>query len=140
MTVIYKLILSFLMVAAWYASSIQNNEDAVSLQYLKNTLSYEVEFCMRIDMEIFYNLTVLFLMGLARHAQSTQVNLQYLCDILKEVRNAVRDLTSYNVLPSLTLFFCQCGSHTKPFLYMFNYLCNISSLSFHVMVGPCKLA
>ena len=90
----------------------------MSLQYLKNKLSYEVEFCMRIDMEVFYNLTILFLMCLARHAQSTHVNLQYLCDILKkEFRNEVRDLTArigssivltiyytFHVLPLLTLF------------------------------------
>ena len=129
-TVIYKLILSFLMVAAWYASSIQNNKDAVSLQYLKNTLSYEVEFCMRIDMEIFYNLTVLFLMGLARHAQSTQVNLQYLCDILKkEFRNEVRDFTA--LIGSSIVFTIYYTSHVLPPLTLFlSYLEFISSLFF----------
>ena len=38
-------------------------------------------FYMLINLKFFYKLIVLFLMGLARHAQITRVNLQYLCDI-----------------------------------------------------------
>ena len=52
-------------------------------------------------MKVFYKLIVLFLMGLARHAQSTQVNSQYL---KKEVNNEVRDLTalaSSNTTPTI---------------------------------------
>ena len=41
-------------------------------------------FCMLINMKVFYKLIVLFLMGLARHAQITRVNLQYLCVILRK--------------------------------------------------------
>ena len=67
---------------------------------------------------------VSFLVGLARHAQFTGIDLQYLCNIF-EVRNEVRELTAlavsntyltiYNtadVLASLILFLSQYGIHT----------------------------
>ena len=41
-------------------------------------------FCMLINMDILYKVIVLFLMGLARHAQITWVSLQCLCDILRK--------------------------------------------------------
>ena len=37
----------------------------------------KLTFCMLIYMKVFYKLIVLFLMGLARHTQSTWVNLQF---------------------------------------------------------------
>ena len=52
-------------------------------------------FRILINMNIFYKMIVLFLIGLARHAQITWVNLQYFYDNLKkEVTNEVRDLTA----------------------------------------------
>ena len=41
-------------------------------------------FCMLIEMKVFYKLIILFVMGLARDAQSTQLNLQCFCDISGE--------------------------------------------------------
>ena len=41
-------------------------------------------FYMLITIKFFYNLIVLFLMSLARDAQSTRVNQQWLCNILKK--------------------------------------------------------
>ena len=109
-------------------------------------------FCMLINMEVFCKLTVLFLMGLARFAQITQLKLQYLCEILGK-KSGSYELTGLagsntsltinytsNVLPPLTLFFSECGIHTKRFLHLFNHLCSISSLLFQVTLGPCKLA
>ena len=71
----------------------------------------------------------------------------------KEVRNEVKDLTALagsnatltiyytsNVLPPLTLFPSPYGIHTKSFLHLIIFLCNISSFLFQVTVGPCKLA
>ena len=43
----------------------------------------KLEFCMLINMKVFHELIILFSMGLTRHAQITQVNLWYLCDILR---------------------------------------------------------
>ena len=93
-------------------------------------------------------------MGLARHAQITEINLQYLYDIVRKksgMKN--KDLTAlagsdttltiyytFNILPPLTCFFSQYGIHTKPLLHLINCLCNISLLLFEVTVGPCKLA
>ena len=42
-TVFYKLILSLLMGVSRHAQKTQNNKFAVSLQYLKKELSYEVD-------------------------------------------------------------------------------------------------
>ena len=42
-------------------------------------------FWMVINMKVFYRLTVLFLTYLTRYIQSTGVNLQYLCDILRKM-------------------------------------------------------
>ena len=53
----------------------------MSLQCLKKELSQEVDVLHIEKDESFYKLIVLFLIRLARHAQFTQVNLQYLCDI-----------------------------------------------------------
>ena len=144
-TVIYKSTLSFLVGVVRHSYSAQNNKCAVSLQYLKKQLSYEV-YILHAD-KVFYKLIVLFFMDLAKHAA---ISLWYL---KKEVRNEVRNLTALvgsnathtvyytsNVLPLLTFFVSWYGIHTKLFLHLINCLCNISSLLFQVMVGPCKLA
>ena len=59
-------------------------KSAVSLQYLKKELSYEVDVLQADKHESLLQVDSIFLMGLARHAQATQVNLQYLRDILKK--------------------------------------------------------
>ena len=47
---------------------------------------------------------LLFLMWLDRHVQSTWASLQYLCDIVKNVWNEIRNLTSLTGLnPTLTV-------------------------------------
>ena len=56
----------------------------MSLQHLKKELSYEVDILHADKHESLLQVMLLFLMGLARHAQITRVNLQYLCDILKK--------------------------------------------------------
>ena len=60
----------------------------VSLQCLGNISRkrrvIKLMFFMLINMKVFYMLKVLFLMSLARHAQSTWVNLKYLCEILRK--------------------------------------------------------
>ena len=114
-------------------------------------------FCMLINMKCFYKLMVLFFMGLARHTQSTLVNLLHLCDIwrksgIKLGQYEIRDLTALagsntslliyytsNVSSPLTLL-SQYGILTMPFIHLINCLYNISSLLFQVSVGPCKLA
>ena len=54
------------MGVARHAYSTRHNKYAVSLQYLKKELSYEV--CMLINMKVFYKFIILLLMGLVRHA------------------------------------------------------------------------
>ena len=44
----------------------------------------ELMFCMLINMKVIYNFILLFLMDLAGHAQSNQLILQYLPDILRK--------------------------------------------------------
>ena len=59
-------------------------KSAVSLQYLKKELSYEVDVLQADKHESLLQVDSIFLMGLARHAQATRVNLHYLRDILKK--------------------------------------------------------
>ena len=102
-------------------------------------------FCILIKIKVFYKLILLFLMGLAKHSQSTRTSLQCLCDILrKKLSGSNTTLTIYytsNVLPPLNLFLSQYGIHIKPFLDLIiffvehKFLAIISS-----QVGPCKLA
>ena len=97
----------------------------------------ESMFCMLINMKVFCKLIVLFLMGLARHAQMVLVNLQYLCDILrkKPIMKLVLNCTDWfnttltiyyvsNVLPPLILFLSQYEAHTKYFLNFINCFWN----------------
>ena len=73
------------MSVARYAKSTQNKyavSFAISQEWFE--LWSWVMFCMLIDMKVFYKLIIFFLMGLARDAQSTQLNLQCLCDISRK--------------------------------------------------------
>ena len=45
---------------------------------------------------------------------------------------------TFNILSPMTLFLSQYESHAKPFLHLINCLCNISSMLFQVVLGPCK--
>ena len=101
-------------------------------------------FRMLINLKVFCKVIVLALMGLARHAQTTRVNLHYLCDTLRKKSGMkLWDLTAQagsnatliiyyasSVLPPVTLFLPHYGIHTKPFRYLINCLCNIRSLLF----------
>ena len=105
--------------------------------------------CMLIDMKVFYSLIVLFLMGLTRDVQGTQVNLQCLCDIVRKTSRIVKELLLVQI-PFLQFIIHPMLSHHWPFSSIWNpyetfssfdCLCNMSSLLvFQVMVGPCKLA
>ena len=81
-TVIYKLILSFW----WVQPGILKIFKITNMQRLCNISRknwvMKLMVCMLIKIKVFYRLIVIFLMGLARHAQITWVNLQYLCVIL----------------------------------------------------------
>ena len=105
--------------------------------------------CMLINIKVFYSLIVLFLMGLTRDVQSTQVNLQCLCDIVRKTSRIVKELLLVQI-PFLQFIIHPMLSHHWPFSSIwhpyetfssFDCLCNMSSLLvFQVMVGPCKLA
>ena len=71
------------MVMARHTKSIQNNMLTVSLQYLKKELSYiKLMFYTLINMKSLLQVDSIIFMCVARYAQSTSINLQYLCDIL----------------------------------------------------------
>ena len=67
----------------------------------------ELIFYMLINMKVFYKLIVLFLIGLARHAQITRVNLQYLYVILRK-KSGMKLLLQFVMNPMF--------SHHCPFL------------------------
>ena len=80
---------------------------------------------MLMNVKVFSKLIILFLMGLARHVQITWVNLQYLCDILRNKSGMMLETTltiyyPFNVLPPLILFLSQNENHTQPFLHLTN--------------------
>ena len=52
-------------------------------------------FCMLINMKVFLKLTLLFLMGLARHAQST----------LRHLKKEVRNETTFGSNIALTIYY-----------------------------------
>ena len=57
----------------------------MSWQYFKKELSYDVDVLHAYKHEGLLQFdSIIFLMGLARHAQITRVNLQYLFDILRK--------------------------------------------------------
>ena len=124
-----------------------------SLQYFCNISNkrwgINMIFWMKINIKVFYKLTALFLLVVARYVQSAQnsksvISLRY----LKKERSHEVDffcmlinIKLSNVLPLLNLFLSQYGIHTKSFLHLINCLYNISSLLlFQVTVEPCKLA
>ena len=82
-TIVYKLIISCLMGVANDALTTQNKY-AVSFQFLKKGLSYGVDVLHADKHGSLLQVGSIFLMGLARHAQITLVNLQYFCDILRK--------------------------------------------------------
>ena len=55
-----------------HSQSFQNSKFAMSLQYLKREVRYEVRFLHADKHKRFYRLVLLFLMEVARHVQSTQ--------------------------------------------------------------------
>ena len=55
-----------------------------SIQYLSNISRKNWVTNLMLNMKIFYKLILLFLKGFSRHAQSTQVSLQCLFDILRK--------------------------------------------------------
>ena len=126
----------------------------MSLQYLREELSYEVDvlhadkhgYLVQGDSTILDGFSQAFPNYLGKFAMS-------LWHLKKEVRNEVRDLTAppgsntilliyytSNIFLPLTLFFSQYGIHTKPFVHLINCLCSITPLLFQVTVGLCKLA
>ena len=67
-----KLILSFSVCVARHAQIIQNNKFAISLQYLKNEVSDEVDL-LRVDKEeSFLQIDSMILMWIVKHSQSSQ--------------------------------------------------------------------
>ena len=106
-------------------------------------------FCMKININVFYKLVISFLLVRAKydlvpsHVKITQVNMQYLCDILRKKSGIKLEITALtgsntaltiyyksNVLPPSTVLLFQYGIHTKPFLQLISCLCSISSLLF----------
>ena len=89
--VFYKLILSFWVCTARLAQNIQNNEFAISLQYLTKEANDEVDFWHAVDHDGFLQINTIFLIGMVKHSQSFQnskiaMSLQYL---KQEVRDEV---------------------------------------------------
>ena len=101
----------------------------MSLQYLKNQLSYEVDFLLadedwsllQVGTVIFYGIGQTCTKYPGKSAMS-------LWHLKKEVRNEFRDLTALagsdttlmicytsNVLPPMNIFLSQYGIHAKPF-------------------------
>ena len=70
-----RLTLSYLMGVSGYAKCTQNNKYAIFLQYLKKEVVMKYTFSMLINTKVFCKLILSFLMGLARHTQSTQTSL-----------------------------------------------------------------
>ena len=127
-------------------------KNAVSLQYLKKELSYEVDVLhadkyksiLQVDSIIFDG----FGQASSKYPGKFAISLWHL---KKEVRkNEVRDFTALagwnatltiyytsNVLPPLTLFLSHCWIYTKPFLHLI--VC-VTFLLFQVTVAPCRLA
>ena len=87
--VLYKLIVSFLMVMVKHAQSTQNSKFVIYLQYLKKEEWDEVDFMHADKIKLSYKVIPFILVGMARSAQITQnskfaKSLQYL---KKEVKN-----------------------------------------------------
>ena len=79
---------------ARHAQVTQNNNAAISLQYLKKEVNVEVDFLHADKNESLLQIDTMILMGMVKHFQSSQnskfaMSLQYL---KKEVRNGFRFL------------------------------------------------
>ena len=79
------------MCVARHAQITQNNEFAISLQYLKKEVSDEVDFLHADKHESLLQIDTMILMGMVKHSQNSQkskfvMSLQYL---KKEVRDKV---------------------------------------------------
>ena len=83
-TVFYKLILPLLMGVARHTWTTQNKNCAVSLQCIRKKLSYEVDVLHADKRESLLQVDNIILVGLARHAQITCVNLQCISCILRK--------------------------------------------------------
>ena len=59
---------SFSMCVVRHAQITQNNKFAISLQYLKNEVSVEVDFVHQLNMKLSYKLILWFLMGMVKHS------------------------------------------------------------------------
>ena len=145
-TVIYKLILSFLMSVARHAKVLKITSMQCLCNISRKNWVMKLMFCMMINMKVFYEL-ILFLMGLARYAQITRVNLQYFCEILRKKPgmkwgiNCTGWFKCYFIIHPVFShhwpFMGQYGIHIKSFIHLINCLYNISLLLlFQVTVGP----
>ena len=83
-----KLILSYHFRCVWHSQITQNNKFAISLQYIKNEVSDEVDF-LHADKP--FKLILWFLIGIVKHSRNPQsskfsMSLQYL---KKEIKDEV---------------------------------------------------
>ena len=110
-------------------------------------------FRMLIDKKVFYKLIILFLMGLARDAQSARLNLRCLCDISRKKTGMKLQIncTAWFKSWSYNSLYIQCSPTIDPFLLLIWNPCQAFSLHlivcvtsscllFQVMIDPCKLA
>ena len=91
MEVFYMLMLSFCVCVTRHAQSTQNNQFAISLQYLKKDVSDELDFLHAYKHKGLLQIDTMTLMEICRHYQKSQNNefsmsLQY---FKKEVRDEV---------------------------------------------------
>ena len=79
------------MCVAKHAKVTQNNKFAISLKYFKSEVSDEADFCMQINMKVFFKLIQWFLLWMNKHSKSSQNSkfLMFLQYLLKEVRDEV---------------------------------------------------
>ena len=152
-TIIYKLILSFLMCVARHAWSAQNNSHAVFFQYLRTELSYIVDVLHADKGESFLQVDSIIFDGFDQACPNYLGKfLISLWNIKKEVRNESLGLNctgwfkcySYNLLyfpcpPTIDPFPHSVWNPYQDILHLNNCFCNISSLLFQVTLHPCKL-
>ena len=77
-------------------------------------------FRMLIDKKVFYKLIILFLMGLARDAQSARLNLRCLCDISRKKTGMKLQIncTAWFKSWSYNSLYIQCSPTIDPFLLL----------------------
>ena len=76
----YKVLVSFWICVSRLAQSTQNNKSAISLQYLKENEKNEVVSLLSDKHQRFFQIDTIIL-GVARHAQITQNNQLFFCNI-----------------------------------------------------------